>query len=60
MTSFISYSLILAVLLFACIGIATLFLPPYPTEILQTCEKELPRNKHCKIIAVVDENGSEQ
>jgi hypothetical protein len=60
MNAFMAYTSILAVLLFAAIGITTLFLPPYPAKIIQDCEKELPRNKHCKIIAVVDENGSEQ
>lgn len=25
--------------------------------LITNCEKELPRNKHCKLVAVIDEQG---
>ena len=57
MNEIVAYLLLLIFFAFASIGIATVFIGPDYSGIIQACEKELPRNKHCKLIAVVDEGG---
>lgn len=44
-----------ATIAFAIFRVVAAITNTFPLELIQVCEKELPRNKHCKLIAVVDE-----
>jgi hypothetical protein len=47
--------IITAIIGFAIFGVLAAVTNTFPSELIQICEKELPRNKHCKLIAIVDE-----